>query len=221
MDRSPHAATVRTRAGLLWLASSAALAAAGVTGGRLAAGLVVAPAPAFADLLVQACAALALVAAGGLWLVTSEVVLSVLRRPLGPAARRLGPVRVLLLGLCGVAALGSTTPATADARGPELPPVPARLLVGLPLPDRATGAAPRPAADLTGDPAAPAALTGAVVRVRPGDSLWRLAARRLAPDASTADLASYTRRVHACNRDVIGPDPDLLRPGQRLRLPPT
>ncbi|HWI43954.1 MAG TPA: hypothetical protein VNS81_10055 [Nocardioides sp.] len=197
MDRSPHAAAVRTRAGLLWLAASAALAAAAVTGAGPASGLALAPASTFADLLVQACAAVALVAAGGLWLVTCEVALSVLRQPLGPPARRVGPLRALLLGLCGVAALGSTTPATAGDRGPELPPVPARLLVGLPLPDRATGAAPRPAADLTTDPAAPAALTGAVVRVRPGDSLWRLAARRLAPDASAADVATYTRRVHA------------------------
>ena len=57
------------------------------------------------------------------------------------------------------------------------------------------------------------------VVVRRGDSLWDIAARHLSPDASAADVAVEWPRWHHANRDVIGSDPDLLIPGQRL-VPP-
>jgi nucleoid-associated protein YgaU len=57
------------------------------------------------------------------------------------------------------------------------------------------------------------------VVVRRGDSLWDIAARHLGPDASAADVAVEWPRWHQANRDVIGADPDLLIPGQRL-VPP-
>ena len=57
------------------------------------------------------------------------------------------------------------------------------------------------------------------VVVRRGDSLWDIAARHLGPDASAADVAVEWPRWHQANRDVIGTDPDLLIPGQRL-VPP-
>jgi nucleoid-associated protein YgaU len=57
------------------------------------------------------------------------------------------------------------------------------------------------------------------VVVRRGDSLWEIAARHLGPDASAADVAVEWPRWHQANRDVIGADPDLLIPGQRL-VPP-
>lgn len=62
------------------------------------------------------------------------------------------------------------------------------------------------------------AVTDEVV-VRGGDTLWDIAARHLGPDASAADIAHEWPRWHAANRAVIGDDPDLLRPGERL-LPP-
>ena len=37
--------------------------------------------------------------------------------------------------------------------------------------------------------------------------------------ADDADVAAYWPRLYALNRDLIGPYPDLLRPGQLLRLP--
>jgi nucleoid-associated protein YgaU len=58
------------------------------------------------------------------------------------------------------------------------------------------------------------------VVVRRGDSLWDIAARHLGADASAADVAVEWPRWHQANRDVIGSDPDLLIPGQRL-VPPT
>lgn len=57
------------------------------------------------------------------------------------------------------------------------------------------------------------------VVVRRGDTLWTVAGRYLGPDATAAQIAAEWPRWHAANRVVIGDDPDLLLPGQRL-LPP-
>jgi hypothetical protein len=73
----------------------------------------------------------------------------------------------------------------------------AAALDGLPLPGRVAGP------------------SASVVVVRPGDSLWRIA-RRLHPQADDRVLASVVAALHATNAAVIGPDPDLLQPGQRL-----
>jgi len=59
---------------------------------------------------------------------------------------------------------------------------------------------------------------GAAV-VRRGDSLWSIAARHLPAGATDHEIAAAWPRWYAANRTVIGPDPDLLRPGQRL-VPP-
>ena len=118
-----------------------------------------------------------------------------------PAVRRL-----LLAGL-GVALVG-VAPGPVGAAvtgGPSPRPtpfVPARTSPALPLPARPVGA-PAPTR----------------VRVRSGDTLWHLAASRLPATASDADIAQATHRWFARNRRVIGSDPDLIRPGQRLRPP--
>ncbi len=57
------------------------------------------------------------------------------------------------------------------------------------------------------------------VVVRRGDTLWDIAARHLGPHASAAEVAAEWPRWHAANATVVGADPDLLLPGQRL-LPP-
>jgi nucleoid-associated protein YgaU len=56
------------------------------------------------------------------------------------------------------------------------------------------------------------------VEVRPGDSLWQLNRQR-APRAPARELARLVERTYRANRPLIGPDPDLIRPGQRLVLP--
>lgn len=212
MGRFAHASAVRLRAALLWLTMTTV--ALGL--GRLClpeARALLAGGPDFTDLLVRGCAGAALVAAGWLWLVTTQVVATVVRAPGYARSRRVGPVRSVLLAACGVAALTSTTTAATAQDGAGTPSLPARLLDGLPLPDRATGALPREARP----GAAPE--TDPVVRVRPGDSLWAIAARQLGPTADAADVASYWRRIHDLNAAVIGPNPDLVLPGQQLRLP--
>ncbi|MFN2319958.1 MAG: LysM peptidoglycan-binding domain-containing protein [Dermatophilaceae bacterium] len=57
------------------------------------------------------------------------------------------------------------------------------------------------------------------VTVRRGDTLWDLAAAYLSPDATDAEVATAWQQWHAENRDVIGPDPDLILPGQVLTVP--
>jgi hypothetical protein len=60
----------------------------------------------------------------------------------------------------------------------------------------------------------------AEVTVRPGDSLWSLSSARLGPLASDVDIALDWPLIYQANRDIIGGNPNLLRPGQVLQLPP-
>jgi hypothetical protein len=55
--------------------------------------------------------------------------------------------------------------------------------------------------------------------VRSGDSLWVIAARRLGPTATPAQVAAAWPAWYSANRDVIGDDPGLLHPGQVLVIP--
>lgn len=202
---------VRRRAALLWLAVSAGTAGLAVTAGPTV--RLLRPGASFTDLLVGGCTVATVVAAAALWLVTADVAWQQLRSPgtTGRPGRRIGPVRALLLAACGVAAVAGPATATGGGDGP------APSLDGLPLPDRATGST-----GSTGSAGSPvdAADPTRTVRIRAGDSLWAIASRTLGPDAPAADVASYWHRVHALNASTIGPDPDLLHPGQLLRLPP-
>jgi nucleoid-associated protein YgaU len=58
----------------------------------------------------------------------------------------------------------------------------------------------------------------AVYTVRRGDSLWSIAAQILGTEDARR-IARYWPLIHRANRGVIGPNPDLIMPGQRLRLP--
>lgn len=66
---------------------------------------------------------------------------------------------------------------------------------------------------------------GRAVTVTSGDTLWSIAARALGGDETPGGnvprprVAAAWPRWYAANRDVIGPDPDRLVPGQRLRVP--
>ena len=116
--------------------------------------------------------------------------------PLAPPGRR--AAAAACLGLAVVA--GTAAAAGAGPGGPRLD--------GLPLPDRPLG------------PAAPTHGT-AVVTVRSGDTLWGLAAARLPATAPAAAVDHSWRGWYAANRRTVGPDPDLLIPGQRLVPPAT
>lgn len=98
-------------------------------------------------------------------------------------------------------------PAYTGAASPESTDGP--RLAGLRLPDRPVGGAAAPA-----DGGA-----AAVVVVRRGDTLWDIAAASLPAGADDAGRAAACHRWYSANRAVIGPDPDLLLPGTRLRSP--
>lgn len=76
-------------------------------------------------------------------------------------------------------------------------------LAGLPLPDRVPSVAP----------------PERTVLVRPGDSLWRITARLLADPAPAAVVDRGWRRLARANSARV-PDPHLIQPGTRLRVPP-
>ena len=57
--------------------------------------------------------------------------------------------------------------------------------------------------------------------VAPGDSLWSISQERLGPQATPPRIYREVERIYALNRDLIGPDPNLIFPGQKLLLPLT
>jgi len=165
--------------------------------------------------LVLACEAAAVLAAGWLWLIATLVATSVVRGRVRPATPR-SPVRRLVLAACGVGIAGGLA-------GPAYAGPPPSPLDGLPLPDRPTGQVVVHVADPVRPDrtAAPPRTDGPhTVRVVRGDSLWALAADELPAGAADAAVDARWRAIHAANRGVIGDDPDLILPGQRLRLPP-
>lgn len=176
--------------------------------------------PAFPELLVRGCATLALLTATWLWAITCLATVRVARGRDVAGTRAVPAIvrRLVLLG-CGVALAGATA-VPADAE-----PGASGGIAGLPLPDRALGAAhavpfAHEAARRPGTDRSAAADPGVrVVVVRPGDTLWELAVRHLRPGAGPDEITRCWQRIHALNRDVIGADPDLIQPGQRLRLP--
>ncbi len=108
----------------------------------------------------------------------------------------------------GVAvATGVAWPALADpARTPDV--------TGLALPDRAIGAAP----SSTAAPPCRHPVASTVV-VRPGDSLWSIAAGLLPAGAPDREVSAAWHRLHRTNLARIGTDPDLILPGTRLVVP--
>ena len=74
--------------------------------------------------------------------------------------------------------------------------------------------APGAVATAPGEPTA--APPPGVYVVRQGDCLWRIAARHLGAGATPAEIDLAWRHIYDANRAVIGPDPDLLLPGQQL-----
>ena len=150
--------------------------------------------------------------------------------PWAPTATAAGGL-VLPLPLRSLAAPAApAVPAAGPAPDPAAAAQPTPAL-GPALP----GTGPSPAASPAWIPPAPAVapgtlaarelrtetpdIGGAEVTVRAGDSLWSLAASRLGPLASDVDIAVEWPRLYQANRSVIGDSPDLLHPGQVLRLP--
>lgn len=88
---------------------------------------------------------------------------------------------------------------------------------GVALAASGDGHAPRPAVSV-GWPVSAHERSARSVVVRRGDSLWTIAADRLTRPTAVHIANAWPRWWHT-NRRVLGPDPNLIRPGQQLRPP--
>jgi hypothetical protein len=133
----------------------------------------------------------------------------------------------------------SSRPASSPPTGSPAPDRSAAGSAGWPLdpsPSTASaGPAPRSAAPVgptTTDPTGPGQPTAfgttapirasnapPTVTVRPGDSLWTIAGAELGPAANDQQIAIAWPYWYRANRQLIGRDPNLLRPGTRLNRP--
>jgi nucleoid-associated protein YgaU len=131
-----------------------------------------------------------------------------------PAGARRAAALTLGLGIgvaapvVGVGLMVVATPASAAAPATsDVPDWPAQVLTD-------AGAVP--------DWPAGSPDTGTHIVVR-GDCLWDIAATRLLDQhghlPTSSEIATAVRAWWTANADVIGPDPDLLLPGQVLRTP--
>jgi hypothetical protein len=172
---------------------------------RLLVPSIVERAPGFEGLLVGGCAAVAAGCAVWGWLGVVAVVAEALRGVEQRPAATLGVpamLRHLVLAGCGVALTATAAPALASTGADAHPAMPAAV-AGLPFPARAM--------DLP-------AQGEHVVVVRPGDSLWAITAQH-SPNSDDAEITSGWQHLYARNRAVVGDDPSLIHPGQRLVLP--
>jgi LysM repeat protein len=132
-----------------------------------------------------------------------------------------GAARQLIAVALGVTVSAGVS-ATAAAAAPGGRPAEPASVATIDLDWPAEVASP----NLAGKPAAPAspppdAAPPSQVVVRPGDSLWRIAARDLGPTATDDQISEAWPRWWTANRAVIGADPELIQPGQRLTPPPS
>ncbi|MBC7594136.1 MAG: LysM peptidoglycan-binding domain-containing protein [Kineosporiaceae bacterium] len=121
--------------------------------------------------------------------------------------------RALFLGAAGALAIGPAAGVSDTGRGAEAPErsVTSRSLDGLRLPDRPLG----------GEAAAAsvAAARHLLVQVNRGDTLWSIASRHLGSEASPSEISVAVEGWYGANRALIGPEPDLIFPGQQLTQP--
>ena len=144
------------------------------------------------------------------WLATTIVVGQALA---GRSARHALVVprwlRAGVLVACGLAVVGAGSTAHADEETARARANDRHVLSGLPSPDRVVGSTRR----------APGTRTARIHIVQAGDTLWDIAEADLGGHPHTGLITAHWRRIHALNRTVIGADPDLIHPGQPLRLP--
>jgi LysM repeat protein len=170
---------------------------------------------AFDLLLLRVSADLVLGCACWAWLGLTVTVVEAWR---GAPVRRRGPWRLpsaargLVLAACGVALVSATVaPAEAAPPRPHHDAHGVGVLSGLPLPERAV--APRRPAPVEHE-------ATHLVTVRPGDTLWAIAERALPDHSPDRVIAARWHTLYAANRQLIGPDPDVIQPGHHLHVPP-
>jgi resuscitation-promoting factor RpfA len=148
------------------------------------------------------------------------------------AWRRLAPESLRRLMASSVIAAMAAVPVSVSAAGAAEPPPPRLTDLG-PL-DAEPGDAVSSGATLpvlidlgpmpttVEDPTDEPDVAASLWTVESGDHLWLVAEETLADRGlhpSEDDIARYWRRLIDDNRDLIGDDPDLIRPGMVLILP--
>ena len=148
------------------------------------------------------------------------------------AAGKFAPAFMRRLALAAVGLELLTAPLAAASTAPPVPGAPAASAASAAWTPTAVPAVANPQWRPLSPVVEPGPLAGRPLRhqhpadqasevtVRPGDSLWSLSAARLGPFASDVDIALDWPRLYQANRDIIGGDPHLIRPGQVLKLPP-
>lgn len=125
----------------------------------------------------------------------------------GVAIAGVAAAAALLLALRSRApAPGTTGSPAADPSSPAAAASPSAA-----SPSAASPAVPAAPVRVAPAPAGAARAEAGELEVRPGDTLWELSARHLGAPRAWPQL-------HAANRDAVR-DPDLIYPGQRLRVP--
>lgn len=173
-------------------------------------------------LTVSSLAAWALI----VWLTTTLLMLAATQLPgrLGAAARAASClvipaiVRRLVCSALSISLAGGILAGTAQAAGPPGTDTTSRTMATSqrvsPPPDLDWPQPGDGGGDRTDVPA-----VGDTVTVKPGDSLWRLAAQSLEQAASDRAIAAAWPTWWEHNRDVIGENPHLIYPGQQLDRP--
>lgn len=117
-----------------------------------------------------------------------------------------------------------TSPAPSSGRSMPGAPPPSRSAPRQPAPTPSPStnarASTSPGQTRHARPGVAPTVSSGEVLVKPGDCLWLIAAQRLGPDASPAEIAAAWPRWYATNERVIGADPSQVRPGELLQVPP-
>lgn len=163
----------------------------------------------FVEVLTALSAGTLLTCGGWFWLTLTTTLVGALR---GHESVRLPSprwMRQLAITLCGISVLAAPVGVHATPVAGEPPGAPnSPSLEGLRLPElpATREAAPRPAHDQG----------RTTVVVNPGDNLWSIARDQLSPGAAPSTIDRRWRQLWRANRSVVGDDPDLIHPGQRL-----
>ncbi len=147
----------------------------------------------------------------GVWLATVAAVgaLDLARAGRVPPPWRGGVLRPAVVGLLIGAVVCSAHPASADSpRSSRVRTTP------LPVPDR-----PLSPPTQGHRPVSTPSPHASTWQVRPGACLWSITSQLLGPRAPAQAVDRGWRLLYAANRDRIGPDPDLVRPGAVLTVP--